>query len=82
MKYAFIREQHSSFRVRKMCQALKVTPSGYYFWLRGEKSQRKKEDERLLVEIQDDKFEPYFAGGTEFTVKWLIRYCAESGMGF
>jgi len=52
MKYEFIKENRSSFRVRKMCQVLKVKPSGYYAWRKRGKSRRALENERLLSEIR------------------------------
>ena len=32
MKYAWMHEQHTAFSVRRMCQLLEVSPSGYYEW--------------------------------------------------
>jgi hypothetical protein len=32
MKYRFIEKNRSAFPVKKMCQALEVTPSGFYCW--------------------------------------------------
>lgn len=32
MKYAFIHEHRSTFRVTKMCQILQASRSGYYAW--------------------------------------------------
>jgi len=36
------------YTVRRLCQTLKVHPSGYYAWLSKPKSVRAKEDQRLL----------------------------------
>ena len=33
MKYAWIHQQHTAFRVRRLCQLLEVSRSGYYEWL-------------------------------------------------
>ena len=52
MKYEFIEENRSAFRVQKMCQALKVKSSGYYSWKRRGKSRRDKDNDRLLSEIR------------------------------
>ena len=41
------------FRVTKMCQALKVSRSGYYHWLREPVSQRKIEDMKLKQKITE-----------------------------
>ncbi len=48
MKFEFIYLYRSSFRLNKMCRALQVSRSGYYFWLRRTKSKRQIENERLL----------------------------------
>ena len=32
MKYAFARAQGKQFAVKRMCQALKISRSGYYDW--------------------------------------------------
>ena len=40
------------FRVKKMCQVLKVSRSGYYYWLEYPISQRKKKDMQLKEEIR------------------------------
>ena len=39
------------FRVKKMCQVLKVSRSGYYYWLKYPISQRKIKDMKLKKEI-------------------------------
>ena len=52
MKYEFIKEQHFSFRVRKTCRALKVSPSAYYAWVKEPSCPRRQENERLLLEIR------------------------------
>jgi len=53
MKYEFIKTHRSTFAVRKMCQALKVSWSGYYRYISGKVSQRSIENSKLLVEIRD-----------------------------
>jgi transposase InsO family protein len=40
------------FRVKKMCQVLEVSRSGYYYWLEYPISQRKKKDIQLKEEIR------------------------------
>jgi len=51
--YRFIREHTKLFRVTKMCQVLKVSRSGYYYWLKYPISQRKIEDMKLKQEITE-----------------------------
>lgn len=47
-KYAFIKAKQGKHDVRMMCRLLGVAPSGYYKWLKHPKSERQKEDARLL----------------------------------
>jgi putative transposase len=48
LKYAFINKHSTDYPVRRLCQTLKVHPSGYYAWLAEPQSARAKEDNRLL----------------------------------
>ncbi|OAK53973.1 transposase [Pseudomonas putida] len=48
LKYAFIKKHSTDYPVRRLCQTLKVHPSGYYAWLAEPQSARAKEDQRLL----------------------------------
>lgn len=52
MRYHFIRENHNSFPVVKMCHVLSCTPSGYYRWLKAPKSRRSQSNERLKQRIK------------------------------
>jgi putative transposase len=46
-------QQHrGQFPVRALCQAMKVTRSGYYAWRRREPSERQKQDETLLNRVR------------------------------
>jgi putative transposase len=53
MKYVFIDEHRSGFRVKKMCRVLDVSRSRYYAWRRRSKGLRQQEDERLLEKIKE-----------------------------
>jgi len=53
MKYLFIQEHRSRFRVEKMCRVFAIARSGYYAWMRREKSTRQKENEQLLGNIKN-----------------------------
>jgi transposase InsO family protein len=53
MKYQFIAECRSTFPVKKMCQILDVSRSGYYEWEQREPSQRKKDNKMLLDQIKE-----------------------------
>lgn len=48
LKYALIRRLAADYPIRRLCQTLKVHPSGYYAWLASPHSARAKEDQRLL----------------------------------
>lgn len=52
MRYAFIREQQSQHAVRRLCQMMRVHPSGYYAWLACPQSRRRRDDEVLLGHIK------------------------------
>ena len=53
MKYRFIDRYRSEFRVERMCKVLGVSRSGYYGWRNRPKSRRQKENEQVLMEIQE-----------------------------
>lgn len=48
MKYAFIEEYRSLFRVEKMCRVLEVSRSGYYAWRIRPRSRRDAQNETLI----------------------------------
>jgi len=52
MKYQFIDNHRLSLRVMKMCQALKVSASGYYDWRDRPESERSEENRILLSHIR------------------------------
>ncbi len=52
MKYQFIDEHRSAFRVRKMCQVMGLTTSGYYSWKKRGKSKRTEDNEKLDMAIK------------------------------
>jgi len=47
-KYQFIKAHHGEHSVRMTCRLLNVAPSGCYAWLKNPRSDRAKEDARLL----------------------------------
>lgn len=53
MIYLFIKENRSSFPVKKMCQALQVSQSGYYRWTKSPISPRKRENLRIKKRIKE-----------------------------
>jgi transposase InsO family protein len=52
MKYEFIKTHCSIFVVKKMCQVLSVSRSGYYDWSQRLESKRSKENKVLVKEIR------------------------------
>lgn len=52
LKYAFIQQRMGDYSIRRLCQTLKVHPSGYYAWLSEPQSARAKDDQRLLSLIK------------------------------
>ena len=52
MKYAFIRANREEFDVKRMCQVLQISRSGYYDWAGREESKRSQQDRVLLKEIR------------------------------
>ena len=52
MIYCFIKRYCSEFPMKKMCQVLRVSRSGYYSWLTKKPGKRKQENQILLKEIQ------------------------------
>jgi putative transposase len=53
MKYIFIRDHRSLFRLEKMCRILLVSKSGYYRWLKRHKSKTLLANKRILKMIRE-----------------------------
>jgi len=53
MRYRFIGDHRSGFGVKKMCQVMAVSRSGYYAWSGRPPSRRQVASERLLAVIRD-----------------------------
>jgi transposase InsO family protein len=53
MKYRFINTYRSAYGVERMCRVLNASRSGYYGWRRRPLSKRKKDNDRLPVEIRE-----------------------------
>lgn len=52
MSYAFIAAHAGTYPVRRMCEVLKVSTSGYYDWLKRAPSRRQQANEELLAAIR------------------------------
>ena len=52
MKYAFIREHKSIFKVSRMCNILSVSAGGYYDWVDRPESNRAQKDKKLKRKIE------------------------------
>lgn len=59
MKYTFIDQHQSQFKINSMCRVLRVHRSGYYAWKAAPVSRRATEDATLLLEIQRSYEESY-----------------------
>lgn len=57
MKFKFIDDHRSTFRVEKMCSVLGVSRSGYYKWRSTPPSDRKKHRETLAKEVETEYLE-------------------------
>jgi putative transposase len=53
MKFRFISDYRSAFGVKKMCQTLAVSRSGFYAWDQRKTSNRTRENEALLLRIKE-----------------------------
>jgi putative transposase len=52
MKYEFMEEHRETYKVKSMCEVLKVSRSGYYAWSTRQPSRRKQANEELLERIR------------------------------
>jgi putative transposase len=52
MKYEFMEEHKETYKVKSMCEVLKVSRSGYYAWSTRQPSRRQKANEELLERIR------------------------------
>jgi transposase InsO family protein len=76
MKFMFIDEHRSGFRVKKMCRILGVSRSRYYAWRRRSKGPRQLENERLLERIK----EAYKLGRRTYGSLRITKELRENGM--
>jgi transposase InsO family protein len=53
MKYIFIKDHRSLFRLEKMCRVLSVSKSGYYRWLKRGKSKTQLANQKILKTIRE-----------------------------
>ena len=71
MKYAFIRQHRTRFKIARLCSVLGVSRSGYYEWLDRPESRRAAEDRQLLQSIRDLHMQARQAYGAYKTWKVL-----------
>jgi putative transposase len=69
----FIDEHRDRFGVEPICRVLGVSASAYYHRARGERSARRREDDRLLEVIRETHKANYEAYGYRRTWKALLR---------
>ena len=53
MRYRFIQDQTSQFRIAVMCRVLKVSTSGFYAWLVRGESERSIMERALVEQIME-----------------------------
>jgi putative transposase len=70
---AFVEEHRGRFGVEPICSTLGVSASAYYHRASGERSERSREDERLLDRIRELHAANYFAYGSRRMWKALLR---------
>ena len=73
MKYKFISEYRSRFRISKMCAVLGVSRNGYYTWLKRTPGRRAQENQILLHEIRTIHEQSHQTYGSPRTAKELQR---------
>ena len=79
MKYAFMQEQREEFELKRMCQVLQVSRSGYYDWAKRKESNRSQRDRTLLKEIRKVHEETKQAYGATKTWRTLNQSGMECG---
>jgi transposase InsO family protein len=52
LRYAFIREQAAAFAIRRLCEVLQVSRSGYYAWRSRPMSRRQRANARLVEHMR------------------------------
>ncbi|WP_100215585.1 IS3 family transposase, partial [Xanthomonas phaseoli] len=74
-KYAFMQTHRGEFRLCAMCRVLRVNRAGYYAWLKSPKSERAKEDERLLGLIKHQ----WLASGSVYGYRKITKDLRDLG---
>jgi putative transposase len=54
MRYGYIREHRQEYSVKRMCQLLRVTRSGYYAWRPEKRALREAENQVLVEQIRSE----------------------------
>lgn len=75
MKYAWIEQHQTEFRISSLCQILEVSRSGYYEWLDRPLSAQRQEDQHLRAEIERH----FEQGRGTYGTRRIRRLLAESG---
>ncbi|MFT4328116.1 MAG: transposase [Wolbachia pipientis] len=52
VKYSFIKEHKSSYKIQELCRILKVPASSYYKWTSKKKSSKELMRDQLLADVQ------------------------------
>jgi hypothetical protein len=81
VKYAFMRANREQFDIKRMCEVLKVSRSGYYDWAGRDESKRSQQDRVLFKEIRkihQEAKEAYGATKTWRTLKQSAMVCGNA----
>lgn len=73
MIYGFILEHSQQFKIKKMCEVLGVSRSGYYDWQKKETSEQQKRKEKIMVYIERIFYENYESYGSPRITRELIK---------
>lgn len=79
MRYEFIVNHPSDYRVEKVCRVLNVSRSGFYAWLKRSQSARKLEDAVLAEEMKKEFKKSHRRYGYLRTTKRLRARCIVRG---
>jgi putative transposase len=72
VKYQFVLEYNHQFKIKTMCQVLKIARAGYYAWLHEPESGRTIEDKRLLQLIRTS-YDASMASTVIVALRWILK---------
>ena len=79
MRYKFIREHRQEYSIKRMCQVLSVTRSGYYAWQPEKTGLRALENQILVEQIQAEHH--FTADLQHLSITGLCAACQDNAKG-